>query len=74
MAFDGGPQPRQVEQVAHAAMLSTAVRVSQDDKCQSETQHDVLFGEFQIEDMNKRYSVHVRSSRSVNELFISNGR
>ena len=34
MAFDGGSQPRHVEQMAHPAMPSTEERVSQDDKCQ----------------------------------------
>lgn len=33
-----------------------------------------LLAESQIEDVNKRYSDHARSSRRVKELFISNGR
>ena len=34
VAFDGGPQPRQVENGLNGAILSTAKRVIQDDKCQ----------------------------------------
>ena len=36
VAFDGGPKPRQVENRLHGAMLSTAKRVIQDDKCKGE--------------------------------------